>query len=68
MEHKDIFAKNLKQLIGERSISSVANEIGIPQPTLSRYLHSEREIGLENLIKIANHFDEDLDYLVGRKN
>ena len=61
------FAENLKYLIGERSVSSVAKEIGIPQQTLSRYLHCQREIGLENLCKLADYFDVDLDYLVGRR-
>lgn len=62
------FAENLKELIGERSVSSIAKEIGIPQQTLSRYLHCEREIGLENLCKIADYFSIDLDLLTGRKD
>lgn len=62
------FAENLKELIGERSISGVAKEIGIPQQTLSRYLHAQREIGLENLCKIADHFGVDLDLLTGRRD
>ena len=65
--HMDKFAENLKVLIGEKSVSSVANEIGIPQQTLHRYLHSQREIGLDNLIRIADYFNEDLDVLTGRK-
>jgi transcriptional regulator with XRE-family HTH domain len=64
---KEKFAENLKMLIGEKSVRSVAVEIGIPQQTLCRYLHCQREIGLENLIKIADYFEEDLDYLTGRK-
>lgn len=62
------FAERLKELIGEKSISSVAKKIKIPQQTLSRYLLCQREIGLENLCKIADYFEEDLDYLTGRKN
>ena len=46
----------------------VAKEIGIPQQTLSRYLHGKREIGIENLCKIADHFDIDLDLLTGRRD
>ncbi len=61
------FAEKLKELIGEESVSGVAKKIGIPQQTLSRYLHCQREIGLENLCKIADYFNEDLDYLTGRK-
>ena len=62
------FSERLKELIGENSVSSIANKIGIPQQTLSRYLHNQREIGLENLCKIADFFNEDLDYLTGRKD
>lgn len=63
------FAKRLRELIDneKESISSVARKIGIPQQTLSRYLLCQREIGLEYLCKIADYFDEDLDYLTGRK-
>ena len=62
------FAERLKELINEESISSVAEKIGITQQTLSRYIHCQREIGIENLCKIANYFNEDLDYLTGRKD
>ena len=62
------FSERLRELIGNNSISSVASKIGIPQQTLSRYLLNQREIGLENLCKIANYFNEDLDYLTGRKD
>ena len=62
------FAENLKELIAERSVSRVAKEIGTPQQTLSRYLHGQREIGLENLCKFADYFEDDLDVLTGRKD
>ncbi len=65
--YQEKFAERLKELIGKDSISSVAKKIGIPQQTLSRYILCQREIGLENLCKIANFFGEDLDYLTGRK-
>lgn len=62
------FAQQLKELIGDRSITAVAKEIGIAQATLSRYLLCQREIGIENLCKIADYFHEDLDILTGRKD
>ena len=62
------FAKNLKNLIGENSVSKFSKEIGIPQQTISRYLLCQREITLSNLCKIANYFNEDIDYLIGRKD
>lgn len=62
------FAERLKELIGNKSISQVAKEVGIPQQTISRYLLCQREIKLENLVKLANYFNEDLDCLTGRKD
>lgn len=62
------FSERFKELLQGESVNSIAKKIGIPQQTLSRYILCQREIGLENLCKIANYFDEDLDYLVGRKD
>ena len=62
------FAQNLKLLIGEMSESEFARKVDIPQPTISRYLLCQREITLTNLCKIAEYFDEDIDYLIGRKD
>ena len=67
-EQMQSFAKNLKILIGENSVSKFSKEIGIPQQTISRYLLCQREITLSNLCKIANYFNEDIDYLIGRKD
>ncbi len=61
------FAERLKELIKNESNSSVAKKIGLKQATLSRYLLNQREIGIENLCKIADYFNEDLDVLTGRR-
>ena len=61
------FAQNLKLLIGEMSVSEFARKVDIPQQTISRYLLCQREISLTNLCKIADYFDEDIDFLIGRK-
>ncbi len=63
-----IFAENLKQLMGETSISEFAKKVNIPQQTISRYLLCQREITLTNLCKIADYFNEDIDVLIGRKD
>ena len=70
MENKYMvaFAQNLKSLIGDMSESEFAKKVDIPQPTISRYLLCQREITLTNLCKIADFFDEDIDYLIGRKD
>lgn len=61
-------SKNLKTLMGEMSISELARKLDIPQQTISRYLLCQREITVTNLCKIADYFDEDIDFLIGRKN
>lgn len=65
---KKVFAQNLKILIGEMSISEFARKVDIPQQTISRYLLCQREITLTNLYKIAEFFNEDIDFLIGRKD
>lgn len=62
------FSQNLKILIGDLSISKFAKLVDIPQQTISRYLLCQREVSLSNLCKIADYFDEDIDFLIGRKN
>lgn len=66
--YKEKFFERLKEIIGNESISSVAQKIGLNQSTLSRYIHNDREIGIENLCKIADYFNEDLDILTGRRD
>ncbi len=70
MENKYViaFAQNLKSLMGEMSVSEFARKVDIPQQTISRYLLCQREITLSNLCKIAEFFDEDIDFLIGRKD
>ena len=65
--YNEQFAERLKELMAGESISSVAKKIGLKQATLSRYLHCKREIGLENLCKIADYYNVDLDILTGRR-
>ena len=65
--YMEIFSKNLRELIGNMSVNEFSKRIGIPQQTLSRYLLCQREISLENLCKIADYFNEDIDFLLGRK-
>lgn len=66
-DYMELFAENLRLLIGEMSVNEFAGKVGIPQQTISRYLHCQRQITLEYLCKIADYFDEDVDVLIGRK-
>lgn len=70
MENKYMmaFAQNLRELMGDMSVTELSKQVGIPQQTLSRYLLCQREISLEYLCKIADYFEEDIDLLLGRKD
>jgi len=61
------FSANLKNLMNGKTESEVAEAAGISQQAISDYLLCKREISLENLCKLADYFDEDIDYLLGRK-
>ena len=63
----EAISNNLRELMGEMSISEFSKKVGIPQPTISRYLAGQREITLENLGKIADYFNESVDFLMGRE-
>ncbi len=66
-KYSEAFAVNLRELMGEMSATEFARRVGIPQPTITRYLLCQREVTLENLCKIADFFGEDIDCLIGRK-
>ena len=58
---------NLQYLMNGMSVSDLAKEVHIPQPTLSRYIACKRQITLENLVTLADFFNVDIDALIGRK-
>lgn len=61
------FSQNLKELMGEMTISELSEKVKIPQPTLSRYLLCKRQITLDNLVILSDFFNVDIDILIGRK-
>ncbi|WP_430599745.1 hypothetical protein IGJ26_003213 [Enterococcus sp. AZ095a] len=42
----------------------IATLLNISQSTYSRYENGELEIPIQTLIKLANHYDTSIDYLV----
>ena len=61
-------SENLKELMGDMTVSELAEKVNIPQPTLSRYLLCQRQITLDNLITLSDYFNVDIDILIGRKD
>lgn len=59
---------NLKELMGDMTVSELSEKVNIPQPTLSRYLLCKRQISLDNLVILADFYNIDIDVLIGRKD
>lgn len=61
------FSQNLDKLIRRagKIPQQVAEEAGIPQPTLSRYLKEQRSPSIEYVVKLAVYFNVSVDSLLG---
>ena len=59
----------LKQLRKQRGISQLklALDLNMSQNTISRYETGDRQADYRTLIQIADYFNEDIDFLLGRK-
>ena len=64
------FADRLKELRKQRNITQdeLAKNIGLSKSTIGMYEQGNREPNYEMLETIADHFNVDIDYLVGRTN
>lgn len=65
-----IFSKRLKKLREEHDLSqqALANALKISKSSINMYERGEREPGLETLEAIADFFNVDLDYLLGKSD
>lgn len=63
------FSKRLRFLRTTAKLSQqeLANRIGISKSSINMYERGEREPGLETLEIIADFFNVDMDYLMGRQ-
>lgn len=64
-----IFAERLKDLMKEHGLNQVrlAENVGVKQNTISAWLLKKKEPCITSLWLLADFFDVDIDYLVGRK-
>lgn len=62
------FSERLRQLRTARDLSQMefAKQIKISKSSVNMYERGEREPGLETLEKIADYFNVDMDYLLGK--
>lgn len=67
---KIIVAERIKELMKEENLTQVelANKIGLKQNTISAWLLGKKEPSIHSLWLVADYFNVDIDYLVGRKD
>ena len=67
---KVIVVERIKELMREQGLNQVklAEKIGLKQNTISAWLLGKKEPCITSLWLLADYFDVDIDYLVGRKS
>ena len=65
-----IIGKRIKELMTIEKINqtTLAAKIGVKQNTVSSWVLNKKEPNIKSLWLLADYFDVDIDYLVGRKN
>ena len=67
---KIIVANRIKELKNEEKLTqtALANKIGVKQNTISAWLLGKKEPSIKSLWLLADYFDVEVDYLIGRKD
>lgn len=67
---KIIVAERIKELMKEENLTQVAlaEKIGVKQNTISAWLLEKKEPSIRSLWLLADYFNVDIDYIVGRKD
>lgn len=65
-----IVADRIKELMKEQGLNQVklAQKIGVKQNTISSWLLNKKEPSITSLWLLADYFNVEIDYLVGRKD
>lgn len=63
-------ATRIRELMRENNLNQVglAEKTGLRQNTISAWLLGKKEPGIRSLWLLADYFNVDIDYLVGRKD
>ncbi len=69
-EESMVVACRIKQLMSLEGLnqSDLARQIGVKQNTISAWLLRKKEPSIKSLWLLADYFDVDIDYIVGRKD
>ncbi len=65
-----IVAQRIKELMKVEGLNQtqLANRLGLKQSTISTWVLGKKEPSIRSLWALADYFDVDIDYLVGRKD
>lgn len=65
-----IVAERIKELMKQEELTQVelARRTGLKQNTISAWLSKKKEPCINSLWLLADYFDTDIDFLVGRKD
>lgn len=65
-----LVAERIRELMKEQELNQVklAQKIGVKQNTISAWLLGKKEPCINSLWLLADYFDVDIDYIVGRKD
>lgn len=64
-----IVAERIRELMQEEGLTQVAlaEKIGVKQNTVSAWVLEKKEPSIRSLWLLADYFNVDIDYIVGRK-
>lgn len=64
-----IVAERIRELMQEEGLTQVAlaEKIGVKQNTVSAWVLERKEPSIRSLWLLADYFNVDIDYIVGRK-
>ena len=65
--NREEFALMLKSLRDGKSILAFSKIVGIPERTINAWTNKKTTPSIDNLMRLAKHFDCSIDYLVGLK-
>lgn len=65
---KIIVAERIKELMSEQELNQVklAEKVGVKQNTISSWLNNKKQPSITSLWLLADYFNVEIDYLVGR--
>ena len=67
---KILVADRVRELMKEHDLNQVrlAEKVGLKQNTISAWLCGKKEPSITSLWLLADYFDVEIDYIVGRKD